>query len=37
MAMMSVVKKGDLLYMSELDRMIREPECRALTMPRAGA
>ncbi|MCQ8374530.1 hypothetical protein JEK44_06990, partial [Klebsiella pneumoniae] len=31
MAMLSVVKKEDLQYMPELDRMIREPECRAMT------
>lgn len=30
MAMLSVVKKEDLQYMPELDRMIREPECRAM-------
>lgn len=31
MAMLSVVKKEDLQYMPELDRMIRELECRAMT------
>lgn len=31
MAMLSVVKKEDLQYMPELDRMIREPECRVMT------
>lgn len=31
MAMVSVVKKEDLQYMPELVRMIREPECRAMT------
>lgn len=31
MAMLSVVKKEDLQLMPDLDRMIREPECRAMT------
>lgn len=31
MAMLSVVKKEDLQFMPELDRMIREPECRVMT------
>ena len=31
MAMLSVVKKEDLQYMPDLDRMIRAPKCRAMT------
>lgn len=31
MAMLSLLKKEDIQYMPELDRMVREPECRTMT------